>query len=602
MSDAATRKRAQRAVAAKAVAPARPAVPHLGLTLGAAVVLVQLLMAAAAFNPAPHTGGDNATYISLAHSLLGTHTYTEVYDPEHLPHTKYPPVFPAILALWIAAGATTWKALKTTAVLFTALSVALAYAWASERRGAVFGAGIALLFALSSATMDASHWVLSEPPFLAFTMLALWAYERAARADPDAPLSAQSQSTPAGDGMAERAPTGARWALPLGGIATVLAYFTRSAGLPLLLAAGAWLAWKRRWRALAVYAVGAGLPILLWILRARRVDRPTYMGEFWMVNPYDPALGRVGIGGLFGRFWTNLIGYATRHVPGGIVGAQGGWVAAIGVTLVLLAAVGWALRTRSRAGVAEIFLPLYVGLILLWPEVWSGDRFALPLYPLLFFYAAEALLAARVRIGKGALVATGVAALVLAGPALAAWTRSASVARLCAAADRSIGPFGCYGAPVQEFVRIALWSRTALPQGSAVLSRKPSIFYVMSGIPSRTFPFSTDTEVLLQEARRTGAHYVVIDQWDGQALRYVGDAVARRPSAFCAVGGFDPREGSAGTLILGILTDSPATDTYPQTQVSLERCPADMLGDVSAPIPDYSSSSIPLLSSSAIAP
>jgi hypothetical protein len=186
------------------------------------------------------------------------------------------------------------------------------------------------------------------------------------------------------------------------------------------------------------------------------------------------------------------------------------------------------------------------------------------------------------------------AVLLLAGPALAAWTRSVSVARTCASAARMAGPFGCYGPAVQEFVRVALWSRTALPEGSAVLSRKPSIFYVMSGVPSRTFPFSLDPEVLFAEARATGARYVVLDQWDGQAMTFVGEAVARRQEAFCAVGGFDPRSGGAGTLILGIMLDVPPSDGLPEPSVSLDRCPPAMLGDVTSPIPDYSSSSIPL--------
>jgi hypothetical protein len=322
------------------------------------------------------------------------------------------------------------------------------------------------------------------------------------------------------------------------------------------------------------------------------------MGEFWMVNPYDPALGTVNVLGLTGRFWANLVGYTTRHVPSGILGVREVWVGALGVALVALAAVGWYRAARVRLGAAELFLPLYVGLILIWPEVWSGDRFALPFFPLLFFYAGDALLAGASRLGRPAAVGAGaLAVLLLAGPALAAWTRSISVARTCSAAARMAGPFGCYGAPVHEFVRVALWSRTALPEGSAVLSRKPSIFYVMSGVPSRTFPFSLDPEVLFAEARATGARYVVLDQWDAQAMTFVGEAVARRPEAFCAVGGFDPRSGGAGTLILGIMLDVPPSDGLPEPSISLDRCPPEMLGDISTPIPDYSSSSIPLLTS-----
>ena len=38
--------------------------------LAALAVALQLSAAAAAYNPAPHTGGDNAGYIALAYSLV----------------------------------------------------------------------------------------------------------------------------------------------------------------------------------------------------------------------------------------------------------------------------------------------------------------------------------------------------------------------------------------------------------------------------------------------------------------------------------------------------------------------------------------------------
>jgi hypothetical protein len=231
--------------------------------------------------------------------------------------------------------------------------------------------------------------------------------------------------------------------------------------------------------------------------------------------------------------------------------------------------------------------------------VWSGDRFALPLYPLLFFYAGDALTSFAARAGKAAVLAAALVGMAaLAVPAFGAWTRSVSNARICASAARAVGPYACWGSGVNEFVRIAMWSRSALPEGSAVLSRKPSIFYVMSGVPSRTFPFSVDPDVFFGEARATGARYVVLDQWDQQAIRFVGDVISQRPRSFCSVGGFDPREGGEGTLLLGLLPDAPpATEVTPE-QFSLQRCPPDMLGNIEAPIPSYSSSSIPLLSGS----
>lgn len=67
----------------------------------AGVVALSLLLSWLAFQPTPHTGGDNAAYIALGRSLLERHAYVELHDPAQPPHTQYPPVFPAILAVAI---------------------------------------------------------------------------------------------------------------------------------------------------------------------------------------------------------------------------------------------------------------------------------------------------------------------------------------------------------------------------------------------------------------------------------------------------------------------------------------------------------------------
>ena len=75
---------------------------------------------------------------------------------------------------------------------------------------------------------------------------------------------------------------------------------------------------------------------------------------------------------------------------------------------------------------------------------------------------------------------------------------------------------------------------------------------VLSSHPSRAFPFTDDPADLLALADEVGARYVLLDQWDGLALRNVGGAVRRQPGAFCFVRSFgDPAQG--GAQLLGIL-------------------------------------------------
>lgn len=568
--------------------------PWLRWALPLGVAVVTLAVVLAAFNPAPHTGGDNAGYVTLAYSLLKNHAYTELFDPARLPHTKYPPVFPGVLAVLMLFGVRAWTGLKSVAVASTVAVAVLTHLWARRRLGSLVASGVAVAVALSSAVVYYSHWVLSDPLFLALTLLSLWALERADRPD----VAGRADGT---DGArdAQRKGSRAGW-LALGVVAAGLAYFTRSAGIPLLVALLAWLALRRRWRALAVSAVGLGVPVLLWWLRSRAVGHAGYGSEFWLVDPYNPELGRVGLAGLASRFGANLVGYIGTYVPAGITGTRGGATSVLGVALFAGALIGWIRSLRTRIGPSELFLPLYAGLILLWPVVWSGDRFALPLFPLFFGYAAFAILWAGRRLGRGTGTLVGAAAfLVVVLPALKSLTGAVGEASACAAAVRASGPFACYGPRVESFMDAAAWSGANLPDGSAVLTRKPRLFYVESGVPSRTFPFTDDPRALLALADSLGVRYVLVDQWDGLAGRYVAGAVRKDPGAFCALRGFQGG-GGAGSLtlpMLGILPPAERATSAPSGEVRIVRCPASYVrGNGAAPYSTtLSSGAIPLL-------
>ena len=142
-------------------------------------LFVSAVLVVSAFNPAPHNGGDNAAYVTLAYSLAQHGTYTDLYDPAGLPHTKYPPVFPGLLAVLLLLGARTWTALKAVTALSTIAAVGFTFLWAERRLGPWPACAVALLLAISSAVVYYSHWILSDPLFVAFTMAALWALEGA---------------------------------------------------------------------------------------------------------------------------------------------------------------------------------------------------------------------------------------------------------------------------------------------------------------------------------------------------------------------------------------------------------------------------------------
>jgi hypothetical protein len=534
--------------------------------LGSGLVVVQLLLVVGVWIPVPHNGGDNAGYVSLAHSLLSGEGYVEAWDPARPLHTKYPPLFPALLAAAIALGARTWTALKLVPAAFTTVAVVGTFLWAARRRGPWFGAGVAALLAAGPGLLWYSHWVLSDVPFLALTVLALWALEHGSPGEVARDGEGAGPPAAGGDGGAPGSkgtvPRVAAVWLGAGMVAAVLAYFTRSAGLPLLLAVAGWLAFRRRWAPLGVFAAVAGAPALAWWLRGRG-GGTDYVAEFWMVDPYAPERGTIGPGGLVGRAADNLGLYLTGHVPEGLMGRAPG-ATIIGLAVLALAVVGWGrlwlpAGRWGRVHAAELFFPLYAGLILLWPQVWSGDRFALPLFPLVLFYAGDALLRLARRLSVRVVPGAGLAGLLLVGaPALLSWGDAREEARACGSVSRSIGagPWSCWGAPWEAFVDAARWSGANLREGSAVLTRKPRIFWVMGGTPGRTYPFTADPDRFLSFADEAGARYVLLDALGRQGPVYVGGVVRALPGAFCSVAPFrggGGGEGRASAQLLGIV-------------------------------------------------
>jgi len=545
-----------------------------GAVVLALVALVHLAIALPALNPAPHNGGDNAGYLSLAHSLTSGSGYVETWDPALAPHTKYPPLYPALLAGAMGLGAEAWITFKLLSVLLITVSVTLCFAWVRARHSVLMATGVSLVLAFSPALLWSTNWILSDPLFLALTLGCLWCFHES-----------------------DDAARPAKWILA-GCVLAILSTFTRTAGLPLVLAVGMALALARRWRSLAGFAVAFVVPNVLWWLRSRAGGEAQYVSEFWMIDPYQPDLGRAGIGDLVARVFENLQGYVLVHIPFGLSPWPGGALTAFGLVLMGAAVAGWVARIRERRTVVELFTPLYFGLILLWPAVWSGDRFALPLYPLMLFYAAEALVRGAKRVNARLPLVVGVVAVaVLLVPAIQGWRQSVRRATVCRVAVRQDGPFACYGEPFLQFVSAARWIGENLPGGSAVFSRKPRIFYTLSGVRSRTYPLSPDPEGFFREARGAGVSYVVLDLVDGLGVTYVGAVVRERPWAFCGLVGVGEGEGALRTQVLGIIEGAvdPGAGRAVEPTIRLAPCAQSMRRPEPRLLPDYSASRLPLL-------
>ena len=486
----------------------------------AIVLAVHLVLAFTSALPAIHPGGDNAAYIALAQALAGNEGYSSLWHPGAPPHTQYPPLYPGTLAVLILAGAGSWTAFKVFTLVTTALATAFCFLWVRKLHGLRIAAVAALLFGLAPGVLISAQWILAEPLFMTVLFASLWL------------LTPETGSPSRQAGSGEASPLRSRAALFAGLLLVIAAYFTRSAGLPLVLAVAAWLTLARRWAALGGFAALVAITTVPWHLRAGE----EYIASFWMVNPYAPDLGRADVSELVQRVLENLWMYATGILPTSLAGV-GGWPGlCLGLTLAALAVWGWILRVRRRVGVHELFFVLYAGLIFAWPVVWSSDRFLLPVIPSILLYSGEALgklLAGVPRWRPRVFAAVVGGALLL--PAAASWLERAGQAGECRTRVVASGPMGCYRTSMTEMQAMALWTRERLSEGSVVFARKPRLFHAFSGHAAVVYPFTNEEGALLAQADSMGVGYVVLGNWDRTGSAYVVPAIQADPERFCLV-------------------------------------------------------------------
>jgi hypothetical protein len=506
--------------------------------VAAALALLHLALALLSLDPTLHHGGDSAAYLALARSMLERGTYQELWDPAMRPHTQYPPGWPLLLAGAMTLGVKPWVGFKIMGILCSAGAVALAYLWARRVSTAAVALAVGVLVAVSPGVLDLARWELSDVPFWCFTMLALWAFARAEeRRPPDA--------APAPDAQRRFL-----LALALASAAVLMAYATRSAGVPMVAAAGAWLVWRRHWRGLALFSAIVGSYATAWWARGQALGGASYVGHLWYVDPYQPGLGTVNVAGMFARVLRNGYKYTTDHLPYLLLGDRQTVVALIvGAGLLLLAAAGWAMRLR-RAGVAELWLPLYLGLLLIWPAEWSGERFILPILPVLLVCAAEVVRWGGRRLGRPAMLGAGLTGVLL----IAGLPRTTSEIALAAECRVAYGPENRYPCLPQnwlDYLNLATASRGNLPPNSAVLARKPTLFWAQSGYRARAYPFSADPDTLIAAAREAGAEYLMLDHLDNMSTMYLGPVLMQRPQAFCVVEAAGPNRATLMKLLPG---------------------------------------------------
>jgi hypothetical protein len=455
-------------------------------------------------DPGVLTGQDDAHYLILAESLKDFQ-YRDLFRVDAPLHSRYPPVFPAILAGWSFLVGGRFDDFIALNIAFATAALAVFYRAVAR----VWSRPLALACLAPSALI--AEQVLrpgilwSESAYAFFSLLALGA-------------------------LAGPSATAGRTVLA--GAGALLAALTRSIGVTLVAAVAVpWILERRKVRA-GVFLGAAAMTVGAWLLWTalapeQHIGR-SYMRDLTLAPPAADSPGLLAT--LVSRVLTNSHYYLSAlgyHLAA--PNLRGTGVDNLVVGALLIALIGWGVLELIRQWrPAALYLPFYGGVLLLWP--WLHGRFLFVVLPLLFLAtllglgrAGETLTAwwGRSREGwEGERAATGLRAsrVVMAAFALAstAWgsARTASVLLEKRTCPRSLEPPGasCLPPDVASYFQALAYIERRTPPAAVLLSvtPEPTYYYTERRSPPLDDALQQHREGFLPFLRAFGTDYVLL--------------------------------------------------------------------------------------------
>jgi 4-amino-4-deoxy-L-arabinose transferase-like glycosyltransferase len=489
-------------------------------------------------------GFDTPNYILLAKSIATGHGYSDINTPGFPPHTQYPPGLPLILSpvLYLFGYNLVWMHLAV--IFFAFLSIYVIKRVFESVELGYLGIFIALLTLTSFHFVEFSREILSEVPYLFFSLLGVLFFEKYFERREN-PLY-----------------------LVLFTAALVAAYFVKMIGITLYAAALTALALRAlegRGRArlpirtILVFAVLAILPFVLFMLRnayySSGVD--TYQSIFLTADYYNLSSGHAGLMSIFSRTLQNLGIYAflpskmvLTYLYGGGFPAWAGTL--ISLLLLVLMLYGLGRELYRKRGIKEFYVIYFFGLIIAWPVYGLGDsyRYLVPLIPFFYYYLFMGIggIAGRVaRSSEGAQGAAGRRAVALCFALLLVlnvmaerpfFFSSTVPSRIHYSVSllgdnlfkryETLAPEAFSGSEMAEmpscfrhYVLGSYYLRTILRPGDVVTSRKPWLTALITGGYVLKFPFTPEREKMLEFFRDKKVDYVLVDGCYRETRDYV---------------------------------------------------------------------------------
>lgn len=479
-------------------------------------LFVYLVLSFLLFDPKLSTGGDNAVYIILAESIVSGKGYRDIYLPKEPPHTQYPPGFPALLTFPILIFGQNVIVLK----FFILLSGIGAFFFVFKIGESLFKRRVAIVmsFILSIPIfIKYNHWILSEMPFLCFSLGALYFL-----------VNAQQHGK-------------SFYYFSL--IFAIGSFFIRTAGISLILAIALFLLLKKQYRYFMIFLMLFCSVFIPWHMRNAAIPgKVGYIDQLIAENPYQLELGRANFFELLERAGDNLITYLFAVHPLSLFPLFKGTgplpIVIIGAIFTLLIILCFTKKVKNL-GIIELYFVMTWIILLAWPRVWASERFLLPILPLCIFYTYSSLFWISKKINAKNLenIVTGVFIFI---NCLYVFPQIEETFENNSAYLRG-NKYAGYTPDWRAYFGIIDLIKENVSPDNIVMARKPEFVYLLSRCKSFTYPFSTDHDMVKHAIMQSD--YVIIDDFVElrQTERFLLPVLQEEPDNYILAGGATER-------------------------------------------------------------
>ncbi len=429
--------------------------------------------------------GDNAYYYVLGKALSQGEGYVNIASINKGPNNHFPPGYPFIISLFMHFSDNT-TFLKILNGVFLLISIILLYEFFKRISGHIKLAFVTVFFlTLNAHLLQYGTMMMSEISFILFSYICLMLVHKSEFKD-------DFYKNPS-------------FYLILFSLAA--SYYIRSTGLALFGGIFLYFLLRKKWKVALSLAAGFVIFALPWIIRGQKLGGSSYLEPLVMVNPYRPELGNADFGGYITRFISNVARYITREIPNSSFPfiqvnyinniSVMEWI--LGIAILVLSFYGF--YKLWRKGLLFVcYLLATFGILLLWPEVWRGVRFVLPVMPLILFSILTGIYYLVEQFLSSIKIKFNILLLVIFGLAFTEPIKSLH--------QKARSP---YPLSWQNYFKIANYFKEENIRDVVVICRKPMLFYLKSGTYTAPYLYSKDVEEMINDMKEKKADYVVLD-------------------------------------------------------------------------------------------